>query len=151
EAAELRAGGIAAPVLVMGALSEEELRVALEAEADVGAWSEQVVDSVRRAGGAVGGGGAAVRVHVKLDTGMGRLGTRDPEEAIRVAEAVAAATPALELVGAMTHFSSADEDPSYTADQLARFAPFVLAVRERWPGIAVHAANSAATLREPES
>ena len=51
----------------------------------------------------------------------------------------------------MTHFASADEDPGFTAEQLARFAPFVAAMRERWPGIVVHAANSAATLREPAS
>ena len=92
-----------------------------------------------------------MRVHVKLDTGMGRLGTRDPEEALRVAERIADAAPALELAGAMTHFASADEDPAFTSAQLARFQPFVAAMRERWPGIVVHAANSAATLREPAS
>ena len=93
-----------------------------------------------------------MRVHVKLDTGMGRLGTRDPDEALRVAERVVEAGPALELAGAMTHFASADEDPSFTSAQLGRFVPFVAAMRERWgPGIVVHAANSAATLREPAS
>ena len=63
------------------------------------------------------------------------------------------AGPALELAGAMTHFASADEDPSFTSAQLGRFMPFVAAMRERWPfpGIVVHAANSAATLREPAS
>ncbi|HEY1516323.1 MAG TPA: alanine racemase [Solirubrobacteraceae bacterium] len=154
EAAELRDGGVQAAVLVMGALSGEELPVALAAGAEVVAWSEQFVDAVRGAarGGASGSGSAVpIRVHVKLDTGMGRLGTRDPEEAIRVAGAVAAAAPALELAGAMTHFASADEDPGFTATQLERFSPFVAAMRERWPGIAVHAANSAATLREPAS
>ena len=56
----------------MGALTREEARVALEADADVVAWRE---DFVRRAAR------AAARVHVKLDTGMGRLGTKDVEEA----------------------------------------------------------------------
>ena len=149
EAAELRDGGVQAAVLVMGALSDEELGVALAAGAEVVAWSEQFVDAVR--GAARGGGAVPARVHVKLDTGLGRLGTRDPDEAIRVAEAVAAAAPALELAGAMTHFASADDDPGFTATQLERFSPFVAAMRERWPGIAVHAANSAATLREPAS
>jgi alanine racemase len=151
EAAELRAAGIDAPVLVMGALGDEELPVALEARSEVVAWSEPFVDRIAHtcAGSAAPAG--PVRVHVKLDTGMGRLGTRDPEEAIRVAERVAAAAPALELAGAMTHFASADEDPEFTARQLARFAPFAGAMRQRWPGIVVHAANSAATLREPAS
>jgi alanine racemase len=151
EAAELRAGGIDAALLVMGALSNEELEVALAARAEVVAWSEPFVDRLARACSGSAAPAGSVRVHVKLDTGMGRLGTRDPEEAIRVAERVAAATPALELAGAMTHFASADEDPSFTAVQLARFVPFARAMRDRWPGIVVHAANSAATLREPGS
>lgn len=145
EAAELRAGGIGAPVLVMGAISDEELPVALRARAELAAWTEEFVRRL------VGSAASPVRVHVKLDTGMGRLGTRDPGEALRIAERVAEAGPALELVGAMTHFASADEDPAFTALQLARFEPFVTALRERWPGLVVHAANSAATLREPAS
>jgi alanine racemase len=111
------------------------------------AWSERFVDEVAQAVRQ----DAPVRVHVKLDTGMGRLGTRDSGEALRVAERVAAAAPALELAGAMTHLASADEDPEFTAAQLARFSRFVVAVRERWPGVVAHAANSAATLREPAS
>ncbi len=153
EAAELRAAGIAAPVLVMGAISDEELPVSLEAGSELVAWSESFVGRLQRAVRDQGAAGSqdSVRVHVKLDTGMGRLGTRDPGEAIRVAESIAAAAPALELAGAMTHFATADEDPSFTAAQLDRFAPFAATMRERWPGIVVHAANSAATLREPAS
>ena len=61
-------------------------------------------------------------MHVKLDTGMGRLGTRDPQEATRVAEA-AAAEPGVELVGAMTHFATADElGDDFFGEQLERFA-----------------------------
>ena len=149
EAAALRDGGIDAPILVMGALSDEELPVALAARAELVAWSESFVERLR--GVRADSADAPVRVHVKLDTGMGRLGTREVGEAIHVTESVAAAAPALELAGAMTHFASADEDPSFTAEQLARFGPFVAAMRERWPGITVHAANSAATLSEPAS
>ncbi len=126
--------------------------MALGARCELVAWTESFVERLRRAA-PVGSGPAPVRVHVKLDTGMGRLGTRDPDEALRVAERVVQAAPALELAGAMTHFASADEDPSFTSAQLGRFVPFVAAMRERWPfpGIVVHAANSAATLREPAS
>jgi alanine racemase len=146
EARELRAAGIAAPVLVMGALSDEELPVALAAGAEVVAWSDRFVSQVLRVHGGCGGS-APVRVHVKLDTGMGRLGTRALEEAVRVAERVVAAGPALELAGAMTHFASADEDPEFTRAQLSRFEPFVRELRARRPGIVAHAANSAGTLR----
>src|SRR5205807_2579074 len=104
EARALREAGIDAPLLVMGALSPEELDVALAAGADVTAWRPEF--AARLAERAPAGG--RVGVHVKLDTGMGRLGTRDPAEADAVAEGVAAA-PGLELAGAMTHFATADE------------------------------------------
>jgi alanine racemase len=150
EAAELRADGIDAPVLVMGAISEQELPVALGAGGEVVAWSERFVADVERAVSLSGSAsGAPVRVHVKLDTGMGRLGTRDVAAAVAVAERIAAAGPALELAGAMTHFASADSDPEFTTEQVERFEPFVVTLRDRWPGIVAHAANSAATLRAP--
>jgi alanine racemase len=145
EAVELREAGIAAPILVMGAISAEELEVALTARADLVAWSEEFVAGVASAAH------APVRVHVKLDTGMGRLGTRDRSHATRVAQAVIDASPATELAGAMTHFATADGDLEFVAAQLAAFSPFVSQMRRVAPGIMVHAANSAATLRAPES
>jgi alanine racemase len=148
EAAGLRAGGVDAPILVMGALSWEELSVAVAAGAEIVAWDERFVADVAAASRAAA---APVRVHVKLDSGMGRLGTRDPAEALRIAERVVAAGPALELSGAMTHFATADEDSDFLAVQLERFRPFVEQLRSRWPGVLVHAANSAATLTAPES
>jgi len=143
EAAELRAAGIDAPLLVLGALSSEELPVALAAGADVVAWSEPFVERLRESGAAVG-------VHLKLDVGMGRLGTRDGDALLRVAEQVAAA-PGLRLAGVMTHFPSADDDVQLTAGQLDRFAAFAARVRELEPGVLVHAANSAAALALPAS
>jgi alanine racemase len=139
EAAELRAAGLDAPLLVLGALTADELAVALDARAEIIAWREAFVAAIDR----------PARVHVKLDTGMGRLGTRDAEEATRVAAAVAAA-PHLELVGAMTHFATADEPgDDFMPEQLARFAAWAEPLRERHPGIVLHAANSAAVLRDP--
>jgi len=149
EAAELRAAGIGAPVLVLGALSGEELPVALGARAELVAWDERFVAAVRSAAAAAKPSLAApVRVHVKLDSGLGRLGTRDPERAMAVARAALEGAPALELAGAMTHFATADEDLEYVEHQLRAFIPFLAAVRVLAPGRVVgHAANSAATLR----
>jgi len=128
EAAELRRLAVDVRVLVMGALTGEELRVAIDAEADVVAWSEEVAD-------------AAPRVHVKLDTGMGRLGTRDRDLALRLA-----ARP--NTVGLMTHFATADElDDDLFPAQLAAFREFLEQVAR--DDVVVHAANSAAALREP--
>jgi alanine racemase len=130
EARDLRAAGIEAPVLVMGALTRAELRVATEAGADVVAWTDAIAD-------------AAPSVHVKLDTGMGRLGTSDRECALRLA-----ARP--NVVGLMTHFATADElDDEHFAAQLEAFRSFVEAVGR--PDLIAHAANSAAALRDPGS
>jgi alanine racemase len=141
EAAALRVAGIHAPILVMGALSPDELDVALDADADVTAWDEAFVAAV-----AARGGGS---VHVKLDTGMGRLGTRDSVAATRVAEA-AAATDGVFLAGAMTHFATADErGDAFFGEQLARFEEWALPLKAAHATIILHAANSAATLRDP--
>jgi alanine racemase len=146
EAAELRrAAPIESRLLVMGAVSREELPVALGSGAELVVWSEEFVDNVAATAW------APVRLHVKLDTGMGRLGTRKMDEALRIAERVAGAGPAVQLAGAMTHFATADEDADFLAEQLARFEPFAAQARERWPGVVVHAANSAATLRDAAS
>jgi alanine racemase len=145
EALELREAGLQAPVLVMGALSREELPDALAARAELVAWSERFVEELVRVAAP-----DPVRVHVKLDTGMGRLGTRDPAEGLAVADRVAS-SPQLQLAGAMTHFATADEDPEFVAEQLRRFEPFVAELRRRQPSLIAHAANSAATLTVPAS
>lgn len=142
ELTELREAGIDdVRVLVMGALTNTELRQTLEAEGDVVVWNEGYLRAVADAGGG--------RVHVKLDSGMGRLGTRDPAEALAVA-ASAAEAPGVELVGAMTHFATADdlEDGGFFAEQLAIFTRWAGRIKEKWPEVLVHAANSAATLRD---
>ncbi len=141
EAATLRDAGIHAPILVMGALSPRELDVALDADADVIAWDESFVAEV-----AARGGGS---VHVKLDTGMGRLGTRDPALATRVAQA-ALDTDGVFLAGLMTHFATADErGDAFFAEQLARFNAWAPALKAAHPSLILHAANSAGTLRDP--
>ncbi len=148
EAGALRDGGLDGRILVMGALTLSELDVALGARADVVAWRETFVAAIA----ARAGEGEPVGVHVKLDSGMGRLGTRDSEEADRVAAAVDA-PPGLALAGAMTHFATADDpdDGGFLAAQLERFNAWATPLRREHPGLLRHAANSAATLREPAS
>jgi alanine racemase len=147
EAEQLRDEGIEAPLLVLGALSADELPVALRAGAEVVAWDERFVEDL------IAAAQQPVRVHVKLDSGMGRFGTRSLSEALAIADRVAGAQArdaGLRLAGATTHFATADEDPEFLAVQLAAFDPFAQALRERGD-VLVHAANSAATLREPSS
>jgi alanine racemase len=147
EAEQLRDEGIEVPLLVLGALSADELPVALRAGAEVVAWDERFVADL------IAVAQRPVRVHVKLDSGMGRFGTRSLPDALAVADRVAssaASDAGLRLAGATTHFATADEDPEFLAVQLAAFEPFARAMRERGD-VVVHAANSAATLREPAS
>jgi alanine racemase len=142
EARELREGGFTGvPVLVLGALSDEELPVALDAGADITVWTPEMVDALLAAG-------RPARVHVKLDSGLGRLGTRDADQATAVADAVAEADT-LELIGAWTHFATADErGDAFFGEQLARFRAWAEPLRARHPGLLLHTANSAATLRD---
>jgi alanine racemase len=126
EAEDLRRHGIGGRILVMGALTREEQRVAREAEADVVAWTQDVDGE---------------RLHVKVDTGMGRLGTKDWQEAVNLARSDRA-------VGLMTHFATADErGDDYFPAQLERFREFVATVGR--DDLIVHAANSAAAYRDP--
>ena len=146
EAAELRRHGLGGSILVMGALTPEEVREALEADADLVAWGEPFV---RQLAERAIPDARPPRVHVKLDTGMGRLGTRDPEEARAVTDAVAA-DDRLELAGVMSHFATADEPgDNHFPVQLERFTAFAREVKESHPGVMAHAANSAATFRDP--
>jgi alanine racemase len=146
EAAALRAAGIDGTIVVLGALSADELPLALDARAEIVVWRETfaaalAAEATRR--------GQRVPLHVKLDTGMGRLGTRDAAEATRVAE-LAASHAHLRLAALMTHFATADEPGDAFFDaQLERFRAWAEPLRERHPGVLLHAANSAAFLREP--
>jgi alanine racemase len=145
EAADLRRHGVEARILMMGALTPEDVRTALEAGAEVVAWTHELVDSLERQAPP----GAPIRVHVKHDSGMGRLGTTDPDLVRALCQKVDA-HPRLELAGLMTHFATADEpgDDHFPA-QLDAFAPLARELKEAYPQIKVHAANSAATYREP--
>ena len=145
EALELRDAGLRdARLLVMGPLTQVELEESLAADADVVVWNEAYLAAVSKAGGG--------RVHVKFDSGMGRLGTRDPVEATRVASA-ARETPGVSLVGAMTHFATADDlrDDGFFAGQLAAFTAWARALKDQQPELIVHAANSAAMLRDEDA
>jgi alanine racemase len=148
EATELRLHFPDVPLLVLGALTEDELGAALAVDADVAVWREDFRELCSRI---ASGRGRSARVHAKLDSGMGRLGERDPEVLLQLARSCAA-DPHVELAGVWTHFATADErDDDFFGEQLAAFGPVADAVREIAPGLTVHAANSAATLRESAS
>jgi alanine racemase len=136
------------PLLTMGALTAEEVDATLSAGSEMAVWREDfrrlVADRARAHG-------HRARLHVKYDSGMGRLGNPDPEEALALARACDR-DPDLELAGIWTHFATADElDSAYFDEQLDRFEKVARAVKADHPGVTVHAANSAAVLRDQRS
>ncbi len=144
EATELRAGLPDARLLVLGAMTPAELETALEAGAEISVWRQGFLELVAARAAALG---VRPRVHVKYDTGMGRLGERDRDAVERLVR-LAAASDAVELAGLWTHFATADEDDtSFLDEQLTRFTELALPLREEFSGLTLHAANSAATLR----
>jgi alanine racemase len=136
------------PLLTMGALTVEEVDAVISAGSELVVWREDfrrlVADRARAHG-------HAARVHVKFDSGMGRLGNPDPREVLELVRACAE-DPDLELAGIWTHFATADElDSDYFDEQLARFEEVAAAVKADHPEVLAHAANSAAVLRERRS
>lgn len=139
EAAALRELGPGWPILVLSPLlPEEDLRAAgLEVALTVSSAGEVArIDAAGRAAG------RALDIHLKIDTGMGRLGVWHEEIAPLYAQIRAARH--VRLAGVFTHFSSPDEDAAFTSEQRRRF----LAALARCPGLEtsslfVHADNSA--------
>lgn len=148
EALALRRSQPEVPILTMGALTPEELEDALEARSDVAVWRAEFLDLVAQRGAALG---FRPRVHVKFDTGMGRLGERNGGAVATLVRA-AAGDDRVELAGLWTHFATADELGSgYFDEQLRAFNELAGNLRAEHPGLMLHAANSAATLRDPSS
>jgi alanine racemase len=142
EALELRQAGIALPILVVGPLSEAQIRLALDHDITLGVPGPEELELVARVARE-----RDVAIHLKLDSGMGRMGVVETELP-RVAELLQSA-PRLRVDAIYTHFANAgDANDPFTAEQLARFETLVATLREA--GIDApkhHAANSAATMR----
>ena len=136
------------PLLTMGALTAEEVDVAISAGSELAVWRE---DFLRLVADRARAHGHPARIHVKYDSGMGRLGSRSAEEVLALARACAE-DPSLALTGVWTHFATADElDSAFFEEQLNRFDEVAAAVKAEHPQVVVHAANSAAVLREKRS
>ena len=121
EALPLRRQFAEARLIVLGPAANREIAHAREAALELCVSDTAIPDGVR--------------VHVKLDTGMGRWGVTELP------------APTREVVGLMTHLATADTDPAFARTQLERFR----AATEPLAHLTRHAANSAAALRLPES
>ncbi len=139
EAAALREIGPGWPVLLLSPLLPEEDRHVLEYDVAVTVSS---ADEVDRLDAAASSAGRMLTVHLKIDTGMGRLGVWH-EEAPALYQKIRD-TSHLRLAGVFTHFCSPDDDPAFTAEQRRRFLAALQACKGIDLGaLFIHADNSA--------
>lgn len=144
EALALRKKGITAPILVLGASRPEDAQIAAKEAITLtvfqAGWLEAAQSFLE---------GTVLNIHVKCDSGMGRIGIRKQEEMNEI-ERFLQKTKCVVLEGIFTHFATADQlDTEYFSNQLARFEEMLTWLKEK-PKY-VHAANSAALLRFPNA
>ncbi|MDQ0203587.1 alanine racemase [Pectinatus haikarae] len=148
EAIELRRADITAPILVLGPLFAEQARPAVLYGIDVPifdyntakAFSDEAVRQRRD-----------VRLHIKIDSGMGRIGYRPAEESIAEIKKISK-LPNVVMEGIFTHFATADcTDKSFAREQYKRFSYVCARLEEEKVTVRTHhCANSAAILDLPE-
>lgn len=145
EALDLREAGIQQPILVLGPVPITFLKEAIRQEITVTIpgvqWAQAAADELR-------GIKESLNTHVKIDTGMGRIGVRSEQEIVELVK-ILEGTSAIRVEGIFTHFATADEqDTKSTEEQFRKFNRLVTCFSER-PKL-IHAANSAAALRFPD-
>jgi alanine racemase len=148
EAMELRYAGYDGPILVLGFTPPGRVPSLIEADVAMAIWSEKQLEAFALAASEVG---KPARVHLKVDTGMSRLGI-PAEKALKLAERIEQ-HQGVDFEGVFTHFARADEpDPGPTIEQERALRLVVERLEEAGlrPPL-VHAANSAASLTRPSS
>ncbi len=145
EALALRKKGIRAPILVLGASRAEDVNVAAEEGIILTVFQEEWL---ARAGDVLNKD-ASISLHIKIDTGMGRIGIKSADE-LKSIEKLIKEDSRLELHGIYTHFATADElDDTYFKQQLSTFKE-MLASLDKQPPV-VHSSNSAAALMHADA
>jgi alanine racemase len=147
EALQLRASGINAPILVLGFTPPEGIPLAREQEITLTLYRDEMLDHVAH----LPINDKKLKAHIKIDSGMGRLGLLPGKDAERFLER-AFTLPQLSVEGLYTHYARADEiDKEYTLLQAQRFGNVVDYVRQAGLPISIiHAGNSAAGIDLPE-
>ncbi|MGC8757264.1 MAG: alanine racemase [Caldisericaceae bacterium] len=145
EALILRENAINIPILVLGYVDPKTMEIAAELDISLTMFDKSFVKRLKEFRGK-----KKVKIHLDVDTGMGRLGMF-PLEILPVAREISS-LPNVSVKGIYTHFSSADSDKEYTAKQLNIFNNVIKQLKEEklCPEI-IHTSNSGAVLNEPES
>lgn len=149
EGIELRRAGIDAPILVLGGIEEQAAEAVVENELTQVVFDEPVIRALAAAGRRLG---RTAKAHLKLDTGMNRIGVRTQaqvQELVRLMDTL----EGIELTGCFTHMATADEPQCEgTLRQIERFNALCAAIEQVHPGkITRHAANTASIFRYPQA
>jgi alanine racemase len=145
EAIALRNKGITAPILVLGASRPENVRVAVKFDITITVFQEEWLHEAFKYLQA----DDRISLHIKVDTGMGRIGIRNTAELTAI-EQIFSENEQLTLEGIYTHFATADElDETYMYQQLSLFEGMISALKKQPKYI--HSSNSAAALRYPKT
>ncbi len=125
EAIALRAAGIHASILILGGANEDSIVEAVHADAAQAVYRPDMLRTLQKAAETCG---KPARAHLKIDTGMGRIGVRGERELSAMLD-LWRDCPNVQMEGAFTHFAVADTDPAYTARQNALFCDALLTIR----------------------
>lgn len=146
EGVELRQAGIEAPILVLGYTPEHAIDYALRHHLTLTVYRSESVLKVEQEAARLG---MVAPVHIKVDTGMGRLGLLPAEVPSFLAQV--ASLPHVEVEGMFTHYATADEaDQSYALFQLQQFTEVARRARAEHEIPLVHIANSAGAIQRVE-
>jgi alanine racemase len=146
EALELRRAGLNCPILILGYTPEARYEEMIKNQVSMTVWD---IEQVKRVSSAASQINQEARLHLKVDTGMSRLGV-SPDDVISLLREIAS-LPIIRIEGLFTHFARADEaDPAPTDVQEKLFQKLVAKLRDTNIHISlIHAANSAASLTRP--
>jgi alanine racemase len=145
EALELRASGVTAPTLVLGWTPPAMQAHLIAADVDISLLD---AEGVRSAAAAADETGRRVRGHIKIDTGLHRLGTL-PDAVDSLVAALREAGDRIDVIGLFTHFADAGADSDFTITQHTRFLAAVEQIRPVAPNALLHTSGSAAVLAHP--
>ena len=149
EGMELREAGIKKPILILGYTPQEQMDELIKYEIMPAVFSYETAKILSEKAVTLN---KTIKVHIKIDTGMSRIGFPVTEESIQLVKSISC-MDGIELEGCFTHFARADEkDKAFTFLQLERFHWFVERLKEEGVNIQIkHVSNSAGIMELPQA
>ncbi|BAC15105.1 alanine racemase [Oceanobacillus iheyensis HTE831] len=148
EALQIREAGILAPILLLGFTPSYAVREAVRHDLTLTVYSTETLEAIKDAARSLD---KKAKIHIKVDSGMSRIGLRSSEEVISLMTSLQ--TEEIEVEGIFTHFADADNDESdaYTYKQFETFQGIMEALENEGYSIPIkHCCNSAATIAFPD-